>query len=77
MERRKITPNELKRKKKHLIHEILKPSKTAPPLLKNPWIKGAVVIGTIYGILFISKYIINEYAEVIMASKKLRDAYKL
>ena len=77
MERRKTPPSELKRKKKYLIHEILKTSKTATPLLKNPWIKGVVVIGAVYGVLFISKYIINEYAEVIMASKKLRDAYKL
>ncbi|MEW7279195.1 hypothetical protein ABW636_11435 [Aquimarina sp. 2201CG1-2-11] len=53
------------------------PPKTATPLLKNPWIKSVIVIGTIYGFLFISKYIINEYAEVITASKKLRDAYKL
>ncbi len=77
MERRKITSSELKREKKHLIHEILKTSKTAKPLLKDPWVKGVVVIGAIYGVLFISKYIINEYAEVIKVSKKLRDAYKL
>ncbi len=43
-------------------------------ILKNPIVKGAIIIGGIYGVLFLSKYIINEYAEVVIATKKLRDA---
>ncbi len=46
-------------------------------LLKSPIVKGVVVVGALYGILFISKYIIKEYAEVVAATKKLRDAHRL
>jgi hypothetical protein len=46
-------------------------------LLKNPWVKGVVTIGAFYGVLFISKYVIREYAEVVAATKKLRDAHRL
>ncbi len=46
-------------------------------LLKNPIVKGIAIIGTLYGVLFVSKYIIKEYAEVVAATKKLRDAYRL
>jgi hypothetical protein len=46
-------------------------------LWEHPLIKGVAIIGTLYGTLFISKYIIKEYAEVVVASKKLRDAHRL
>ncbi len=46
-------------------------------LLKNPIIKGIAIVGAFYGVLFISKYIIKEYAEVVAATKKLRDAHRL
>lgn len=46
-------------------------------LLKNPIVKGIAIVGALYGVLFISKYIIKEYAEVVAATKKLRDAHRL
>ncbi|WP_298547655.1 hypothetical protein [uncultured Aquimarina sp.] len=46
-------------------------------LLKNPVVKGVVIVGALYAVLFISKYIIKEYAEVVASTKKLRDAYRL
>lgn len=46
-------------------------------LLKNPIVKGVTIVGALYGVLFISKYIIREYAEVVAATKKLRDAHRL
>ncbi|WP_109098171.1 hypothetical protein [Aquimarina sp. AU58] len=46
-------------------------------LLKNPIVQGVAIVGALYGVLFISKYVIREYAEVIAATKKLRDVRKL
>ncbi len=46
-------------------------------LLKNPVVKGVAIVGALYGGLFISKYIIREYAKVVVATKKLRDAHRL
>ncbi len=46
-------------------------------LLKNPWIKGLIVVGGLYGLLFVSKYVIREYADLITATKKLRNARRL
>ncbi|WP_108866774.1 hypothetical protein [Aquimarina aquimarini] len=58
-------------------NELTEISNQAKRLVKNPMIKDLLVIGAVYGLLFISKYIIKEYAEVVVASKKLRDAYRL
>lgn len=52
-------------------------TKHSKELLKNPVIKGVVVVVALYGVLFVSKYIIKEYAEVVAATKKLRDAHRL
>ncbi len=46
-------------------------------LLKHPVVKGAAFIATLYGVMFVSKYIIKEYAELVTATKKLRDARRL
>ena len=51
--------------------------KQSKELLKHPIAKGVAVVVTLYGILFVSKYIIKEYAEVVVATKKLRDAHRL
>jgi ribulose 1,5-bisphosphate synthetase/thiazole synthase len=46
-------------------------------ILKHPVVKGVAIVAALYGVLFISKYIIKEYAEVVIATKKLRDAHRL
>ncbi|MAQ75121.1 MAG: hypothetical protein CL613_02160 [Aquimarina sp.] len=56
--------------KKDLMHH-------SKELLKHPLVKGVAIVGAVYGILFISKYIIKEYAEVVIATKKLRNAHRL
>ncbi|KAA1242587.1 hypothetical protein [Aquimarina sp. RZ0] len=78
MERRKI----IRRKRaqsKQLPNKPIKKTMVnqSKELLKSPLVKGVVVVGALYGILFISKYIIKEYAEVVAATKKLRDAHRL
>ena len=72
MERRKTS-----RKMKQETGELERFSYQAKALLKNPWVKGVVTVGALYGVLFISKYVIREYAEVVAATKKLRDAHRL
>ncbi|MFC5048292.1 hypothetical protein ACFSTE_02605 [Aquimarina hainanensis] len=46
-------------------------------LLKSPIVKSVAIVAALYGVLFISKYIIREYAQVVAATKKLRDAHRL
>ncbi|WP_024772950.1 hypothetical protein [Aquimarina macrocephali] len=46
-------------------------------ILKHPVVKGLAIVAALYGVLFISKYVIKEYAEVVIATKKLRDAHRL
>ncbi|WP_025743067.1 hypothetical protein [Aquimarina pacifica] len=47
------------------------------PLYKNMWVKGALVVASIYGLMFVSKYFISQYADLITATKKLRNAKRL
>ena len=78
MEKRiKITQEQSLKKKEQSTDEIKKMTNQVKILWKNPWVKGIAILGAVYGTLFISKYLIKEYAEVVAATKKLRDAHRL
>ncbi len=70
----KKTPLQRKLSSKEIAQKAMK--QHPKELLKNPVIKGIAIVGTVYGVLFISKFIIKEYAAVVLATKKLRDAYR-
>lgn len=78
MERRKIIRRE-RLQNVQLSKEKTKRTLTdqSKELLQHPIVKGVAIVGALYGVLFISKYIIKEYAEVVAATKKLRDAHRL
>jgi len=46
-------------------------------LLKHPVAKGLAIAAALYCTLYGSKYIIKQYAEVVVAAKKLRDTHRL
>ncbi|WP_027414299.1 hypothetical protein [Aquimarina muelleri] len=75
--RRKITQEQSLKKKEQSTDEIKKMANQVKILWENPWVKGIAILGAVYGSLFISKYLIKEYAEVVAATKKLRDAHRL
>ncbi|GGX22881.1 hypothetical protein [Aquimarina muelleri] len=75
--RRKITQEQSLKKKEQSTDEIKKMANQVKILWENPWVKGIAILGAVYGTLFISKYLIKEYAEVVAATKKLRDAHRL
>ena len=75
--RRKMTQRQSLKKKEQSIDEVTKMTNQVKILWKNPWVKGVAVLVAIYGALFIAKYLIKEYAEVVAATKKLRDAHRL
>ncbi|WP_438711018.1 hypothetical protein ACSTS3_21150 [Aquimarina muelleri] len=75
--RRKITQEQSLKKKEQSTDEIKKMTNQVKILWENPWVKGIAILGAVYGTLFISKYLIKEYAEVVAATKKLRDAHRL
>ncbi|GGX17631.1 hypothetical protein [Aquimarina muelleri] len=75
--RRKITQEQSLKKKEQSTDEIKKVANQVKILWENPWVKGIAILGAVYGSLFISKYLIKEYAEVVAATKKLRDAHRL
>lgn len=78
MEKRiKITQEQSLKKKEPSTDEIKKMTNQVKILWENPWVKGIAILGAVYGTLFISKYLIKEYAEVVAATKKLRDAHRL
>jgi len=71
MERRKVMRRKVLDRKTSTIDKRNKIKDQAELLWQNPIVKGTVVIGALYGALFISKYIIREYAEVVAATRKL------
>ncbi|WP_438711077.1 hypothetical protein ACSTS3_21470 [Aquimarina muelleri] len=75
--RRKITQEQSLKKKEQSTDEIKKVANQVKILWENPWVKRIAILGAVYGTLFISKYLIKEYAEVVAATKKLRDAHRL
>ena len=75
--RRKITQGQSLKKKEQSTDEIKKMTNQVKIPWENPWVKGIAILGVVYGTLFISKYLIKEYAEVVAATKKLRDAHRL
>ncbi|WP_438712664.1 hypothetical protein ACSTS3_10605 [Aquimarina muelleri] len=75
--RRKITQEQSLKKKEQSTDEIKKVANQVKILWENPWVKGIAILGAVYGSLFISKYLIKEYAEVVAATKKLRDVHRL
>lgn len=58
------------------IRESTKPTLEMKKVLKHPITK--VVIGgvVIYGLLFVSKYFINGYAELVKASRNLKGIHR-
>ena len=72
MERRKMMRRKVLNRKTSTIDKRNKIKDQATLLWQNPMVKGLVVVGALYGTLFISKYIIREYAEVVVATRKLK-----
>lgn len=77
MQKRKITIHKPLEKEKKSLYQIQDTSDQIHTLWKHPLTKTLVIVGSVYGILFISKYIISEFAEVVIATKKLKNANKL
>ncbi len=78
MERRKVIKRKTSQSSQLLNHKMKHPIiNHSKELLKHPGVKAVAVVGILYGILFVSKYVIKEYAEVVAATKKLRDAHRL
>jgi hypothetical protein len=45
-------------------------------IIKHHITKIAIVVVTVYGLLFVSKYFINGYAEIVKATRNLKDVHK-
>ena len=61
---------------KERIFKDLKPNVKTKAFDASPFVKATLIIASVYGVLFVSKYFINEYANVIIAAKKLKNAIK-
>jgi len=75
-----MKPQEKSKQAEHLKKEIekLKHIKVKKePLYQNTLIKASLIIVSVYGALFISKYFVKQYADLIVATKKLWNAKRL
>ncbi|MHA7056788.1 hypothetical protein ACWGOQ_0006180 [Aquimarina sp. M1] len=80
MQTRRIKKDLSKKKIKENIHTIRKITKESEPFFKKPILKTVtntiVIGGTVFGMLYLSKYFFSATAKMIRSFKEVRDACK-